>query len=221
MKKTLTVVAFGDSITEATTGIPNENKRWLNILDKELKNVFPGFSFKLVNSGVGGNSDREKMLRFEKDVLAYDPDVLLLEFGGNNTGFRNPGRLISPEETMKYLEQIKNKISAKTKIIVITFPYVIENLHACYVCGEDTDAYFKYFGEFGGTDGAIELYREKCRKFAAKYDLPVVNFNVIMREDANPDRFTLQDGVHLTEEGNQLLAELVLDAMKDLRLKNR
>ena len=220
MKKELTIVGFGDSITEAITGIPNKNKRWLNILKKQLDTVHPDISFNIINSGVGGNSDQEKMLRFEKDVLAHNPDFLLLEFGGNNNDFRSPERLVSTEQTMEYLEKIKTKISSKTKIFIITFPYVIEKLHAPYMCAEKTDIYFEYFNKFGGIDQALELYREKCREFAAKYDFPVINLNIIMRKDANPDRFTLKDGVHLTEEGNQLLAGCVLDLIKRMQLNS-
>jgi len=216
MKKELTIVGFGDSITEAVVGVPDEKKRWLNILNAQLNAMFPDISFNVINSGVGGNSDREKMVRFEKDVLAHEPDFLLLEFGGNNNDFRRPERLVSPEQTMEYLEQIKTRISPKAKIVLITFPYVIEDLHASYACGEKTDIYFEYFNKFGGVEEALELYREKCRKFAAKYDLPIINLNVTMRKGVNLDIFTLNDGVHLTAEGNQLLAKLVFDTIKSI-----
>jgi lysophospholipase L1-like esterase len=96
-KKEVTTVGFGDSITEAIVGMPNKDKRWLNILDEQLNDRFSDISFRIINSGVGGNSDREKMLRFEKDVLAHNPDFLLLEFGGNNNDFHRPERLVSPE----------------------------------------------------------------------------------------------------------------------------
>ena len=46
--------------------------------------------FKVINAGVGGESDREKMRRFESDVLAKAPDILLVQFGGNNAGFISP-----------------------------------------------------------------------------------------------------------------------------------
>jgi lysophospholipase L1-like esterase len=119
---------------------------------------------------------------------------------------------------MEYLEQIKTRISPKTKIILITFPYVIENQHAVYTCGEKTDIYFEYFNEFGGVNGALELYREKCRKFAMKYDFPVINLDIIMGKSMNPDILTMKDGVHLTEEGNRLLAKLVFNTIKSLTL---
>jgi lysophospholipase L1-like esterase len=217
-RKEVTIVGFGDSITEAIVGMPNKGKRWLNILNEQLNDRFPDIYFRTINSGVGGNSDREKMIRFEKDVLTHNPDFLLLEFGGNNNDFQRPERLVSPEQTMEYLEQIKNRISSKTKIILITFPYVIENLHAVYTCVEKTDTYFEYFNEFGGVNGALEFYREKCRKFAQKYDLPVINLDVIMRKIMNPDTLTMKDGVHLTEEGNRLVAKLVFNTIKSLTL---
>ena len=73
------IVAFGDSITEGLAGGITPEQNWLNQLSKKL-----GSGFELVNAGVGGNSSREAMARYERDVLAHDPDIVLLEFGGNN-----------------------------------------------------------------------------------------------------------------------------------------
>ena len=73
------IVAFGDSITEGRAGGITPEQNWLNLLGQKL-----GSDFELFNAGVGGNSAREAMGRFEKDVLSHAPDVVLLEFGGNN-----------------------------------------------------------------------------------------------------------------------------------------
>ena len=76
--KDITIVGFGNSITQAITGMPDKNKRWLNILKEKLSVNFKGHTFTVINSGMGGNSAREAMARFEKDVVAKDPDVVIL-----------------------------------------------------------------------------------------------------------------------------------------------
>lgn len=99
-----TIVGYGNSITEAIVQTPDENKRWLNILKHRLTNIFPKDEFCVINAGVGGNSDREKIARLEKDVLAHNPDFILLEFGGNNSDPNRPERRVSlgkPENVLK------------------------------------------------------------------------------------------------------------------------
>ena len=57
------IVAFGDSITQGYGVDPEQC--WLKYLGKKLGNTFD-----LINAGVGGNSAREAMARYEKDVLS-------------------------------------------------------------------------------------------------------------------------------------------------------
>ena len=99
--KRMTIVAFGDSIT-MDTHVEDETKRWLSVLRDMLSEQYPSINFTLVNSGIGGNSDREKMARYERDVLAHNPDVLLLQFGGNNSGYIEPERAVSTQETRRW-----------------------------------------------------------------------------------------------------------------------
>ncbi|MCP3966958.1 MAG: hypothetical protein GY750_17195 [Lentisphaerae bacterium] len=217
-EKKLIVVGFGDSITEAITQMPDASKRWLNVLENKLNTEYPSWEFEVHNSGFGGHSDREKMQYFDSHVLKHQPDLLFLEFGGNNGKFLNPERYVSPEQTYEYLEQIREEIGRKTRIAIITLPRIIEKHHAAYISeksGKSIEDYFEHYKEYGGSNALIEKYREKCRDFAENYDLPLIDFSEIMSQDQCPERFTLDDGVHLTEDGNELLAELAFGVVKN------
>jgi lysophospholipase L1-like esterase len=208
MGKTVTIVGFGDSITEATTQMPDKNKRWLNVLKSKLEIDFPESVFNVINSGIGGNSAREAMFRFEKDVLAHDPDWVLLEFGGNNNDPKNPDRRVDIDEFLKHLESFRLGISNHTKVIVITFPPIIDEQHIYF--GMD------YFKQFGGLDAAVEPYREATRKFASENDYQLVDLcrEMKLSMESGKNIYTLPDGVHLTKEGNRLLAEVVFDLLR-------
>lgn len=211
-----TIVGYGNSITEATVQTPDENKRWLNILKRRLENAFPEAGFCVINAGVGGNSDREKLARLEKDVLAHKPDFLLLEFGGNNDDPDNPERRVSREEAGKCLETVKKRVSPETRIIVITFPPLIEEQHI--YCGREL------FEQAGGLDAYVEIYREQSRAFARKNHFPLVDFARELKakmEIHGGNTYILPDGVHLTEKGNQELADLVFLTLKEQILKSK
>ena len=62
------IICFGDSLT--TCG--GENGRFSDI----LQDRFPGHLF--LNRGIGGESFVEALVRFETDVLAEQPDIVLL-----------------------------------------------------------------------------------------------------------------------------------------------
>lgn len=94
-KDKMVVVAFGDSITQGVIGVkPEEN--WLRLLGGML-----GDGYALINAGVGGNSAREAMARYDRDVLAKKPDLILIEFGGNNHDPGNQKRRVDDTEFKK------------------------------------------------------------------------------------------------------------------------
>ncbi|MFA5204522.1 MAG: SGNH/GDSL hydrolase family protein [Lentisphaeria bacterium] len=210
LQKPITLVGFGDSITEATNQLPDPDERWLNLLKKDLEAAFPAAAFTVVNAGVGGNSAREAMARFDRDVLAHAPDWLLLEFGGNNDDPGRPERRVAPEEFQTLLEDCRRRLPPQTRIIVITFPPVIDGQHAW---GNS-----EFHRPFGGPDASTERYRQLTRQFAATHRLPLVDLSAELRRriDAagSPAEYIFPDGVHLTAAGNRVLAAMTLAALR-------
>ena len=202
-----TIVGFGDSIAEAAQ-MSDENKRWLNVLKRLLAEAFPEDEFCVINAGVGGNSDREKIARLEKDVLAHNPDYVLLEFGGNNSDPDRPERRVSLREAAECLETVKMSVSAKASLVVITFPPIIDEQHIYYG--------HKFFQD-KGVDADMEQYRELSRDFAKRNHLPLIDFGRKLAAKMQVDGanvYILPDGVHLTEKGNQALANMVFETLK-------
>ena len=189
------IVAFGDSITEGKTGVtPDQN--WLLLLGKKL-----GPRYELINAGVGGNSAREAMARFEKDVLARNPDAVLLEFGGNNNDPRNPDRQVDDAEFKRHLLDFRSRLPEKCKVVMITFPPIIDEQHAWRVLIPD-----------GKVDVQLDPQREIVRGFAAENGWPLLDLYRLMY----PRRYELilPDGVHLNPAGHVFFAEAVYQLLK-------
>jgi lysophospholipase L1-like esterase len=96
-------VAFlGDSITELlvavsdwmetqTDGLPpvgapvrvdrHEHRGWTAILANRMSLAYPERQIHYFNSGIGGNSSRQMLARFDTDVLAHRPQWLMLSAG--------------------------------------------------------------------------------------------------------------------------------------------
>ena len=200
MKKRL--VAFGDSITRGESGgtvLPEQN--WLNVLGKLL-----GDSYEVFNAGVGGNSAREAMARYQNDVLAHNPDVILLEFGGNNNDPNKPERRVDDDEFKQHLADFKAGLPDGCKVLVITFPPIINENHLW-----GAHPFFKETG----VDKSLEGQRDIVRNFAAENGYPLLDLYKILYP--NRYEYLFEDGVHLNPKGQRVFAE---EAFKVIAAQN-
>lgn len=214
-QKHVTIVGFGNSITEAVVGIPDERQRWLSLLKQYLAAAFPQFEFQVINSGIGGNSAREAMTRFGKDVLSHAPDFVILEFGGNNEDLARPERIVRPAEFRELLEKYAAGLPAQTKTIVVTFPPVLDDLHAY---GKNP-AFTEYYRQAGGIDKTVGPYRKLTVQFALEHGFPLYDLHRELLELGRLNgrlTYTLSDGIHLTADGNKVLAGGVFEILKTI-----
>ena len=196
-KRPLRVVAFGDSITEAVIGIRPEES-WLSLLQSDM-----GGGVRFFNAGVGGNSAREAMQRFDRDVLARRPDVVLIEFGGNNHSPRNPERRVNDEEFRGHLEDFSRRLPPGTRVVAVTFPPIKDDWH-----GYGRDPFFK-----NGLDEAMQPQREILRAFAREHGWPIVDLYNVMKD--RRETLLLRDGVHLNPDGQRVFADEVKRVLRD------
>lgn len=99
------VVFFGDSITQGYGVAPEEG--FPGLVAREL-----GLSF--VNAGVPGDTTAAGLLRIERDVLAHQPRLTVVELGGNDFLRRVPR-----EETLQNLDTIVKTLVAQGGMVVI------------------------------------------------------------------------------------------------------
>jgi len=74
------IVSLGDSYT---VGYEVENEETFSqVLEREL--AARGFTVEVLNAGVSGYSTAEQLLYLERELLRYEPDVVLVTFYGND-----------------------------------------------------------------------------------------------------------------------------------------
>lgn len=190
------IVAFGDSITEGKAGGITQEQNWLFLLGKKL-----GPRFELFNAGVGGNSAREAMARYERDVLAYEPDAILLEFGGNNNDPRNPQRHVDDAEFRQHLLDFRSRLPKNCRVVMITFPPIIDEQHA-----------WRTMIPGGKLDDQLQSQRQIVRGFAAENHWPLLDLYRLMWDRRY--ELILPDGVHLNPAGQEFFAEAVYQLIK-------
>ena len=105
------MLVFGDSVS-AAYGIGVE-EGWVKLLETRLSQTHPDFS--VINASVSGETTGGGLVRLPKTLEIHNPDILILELGGND-GLR--GYPISKiENNLK--EMIRSAKSLNTKILLI------------------------------------------------------------------------------------------------------
>jgi lysophospholipase L1-like esterase len=190
-KKEFTIVCFGDSITHG--GYPAE-------LEKIFGNA------RVINAGVGGNTSRQGLARLERDVLSHRPDLVILFFGTNDN--RRDAKVFVPldeyERNLTTIIERCQKIGAK--VVLGTIPPI------------DPVPYFTRhdkakFDADGGLEKLVQDYRNAALKVGAEHKVTIVDLNQLLRTDTS---WRSADGVHPTEEGYKVIAQLFAKTVKPL-----
>lgn len=81
-REAVTIVAMGSSST-AGVGATSVDQNYPSQLEKRLKTRFPGVAFHIINRGMSGAVDSQMLARFEDDIQAAKPDLVLWQVGTN------------------------------------------------------------------------------------------------------------------------------------------
>jgi lysophospholipase L1-like esterase len=80
--RTLTIVAIGSSSTEGI-GASSPGASYPSRLEALLDTRFPGVAIRVLNRGVGGEEEADMLARFDRDVIAEKPDLVLWQVASN------------------------------------------------------------------------------------------------------------------------------------------
>ncbi len=100
-----TIVCFGNSIT-AGYGVSAAESYPVLLAQK--------VNFKVINSGRSGDTSLEGLQRIEQDVFAYNPRIVIVEFGGNDYLHQIPRA-----ETFKNIDQMVEMIQSRGAMVVL------------------------------------------------------------------------------------------------------
>ena len=106
-----TIVAFGDSSTDDLQG-------WFEILRNVLDITVEGADFTFINAGISYNTTSEALRRMNRDVLAHEPDWVIVNLGTFDTirpSFTQNRTLIPLSETWENLSTIEDAIGTVTE----------------------------------------------------------------------------------------------------------
>lgn len=203
-------IAFlGDSITQAGWGQPSG---YVRLVIEGLK--ANGVHAEAVPAGISGHKSDQMLARLEKDVLSKKPQWMTLSCGVNDAW--HGARGVPLDETMaangtfdanvtqrgtykkNITEIIDRTMAADVRPVILTATVIKEELD-------------------GALNQKVAPYNEFLRELSKEKKIPLADLNAMFHEAikaANkPGTNVLTyDGVHMNEEGDQLMAVGVLQA---------
>lgn len=186
----VTISALGDSLTQGWM----VSKGYIDFLKEMLHTKFPQSRFKIINSGIPGDTADSGLYRLKRDVLRYGPDCVFIQYALNDA-FSGFTERHFKSNIQGIIDGIRENGDAD--IVLITSGYIGDN--------ED--------------NRHVEGYYHQLEALGADYGIPVVqaheHWKKKIKEGVILGSLVQYDGVHPTEDGYRLMAEAVMDIFID------
>jgi lysophospholipase L1-like esterase len=100
----LTVVFLGGSLTWGANASDPQKTSYRGLMCDYLRQRYPKAPFRFIDASIGGTGSKLGLFRLRRDVLAYDPDLVFLDFAANDgLEGEDPKSLASYEQLLREL----------------------------------------------------------------------------------------------------------------------
>ena len=196
------IVFAGDSVTDMGSDNPvgeglfeSLGRSYVRVIENMLVAWYPELNIRITNSGISGNTSRDLLERFDRDVVSLKPDYVSICIGINDVWRQFdcpaiPELSVMPEEYERNIEKMILAVKDNVKGIFICSPYYIEPNR------EDT------------MRRRIDEYVEICRALAEKYGCFFVDFQRVYADFCKTHHscYIAWDRVHPNQMGATLMA---------------
>ncbi len=205
-----TIVAFGDS----TTASRGETVVYSRILGDEL--LFDGKKITVLNAGIGGNTTKMAKARFDKDVLAAKPDVVVIQFGINDSAVDVWAKVPATKprvsladyranltSMVQTLKQRGSRVVLMTSNSMTWTPTLLKLYSKPPYLPDDAD----------GMNVVLRDYVQAVREIAKTEGAGLVDVYEAFQESVKkkkPGKGLCLDGMHPGDEGHRIVADLLM-----------
>lgn len=164
------IVFAGDSVTDMGSVQPvgeglfeNMGRGFPRIIENLVYAAYPELTLRFTNSGISGNTSKDLLERFDRDVINLNPQWISICIGINDVWrqFDTPAMLdyaVSPEDYEKNMRAMIESAQKVAKGVIVTTPYYMEPNKADFMRARMQD------------------YVDICERLAGEYGCIFVNF---------------------------------------------
>lgn len=204
----INIVAFGDSVTHGSvaSGEMNYETVYWNRLKNKILNVRNYVPVNTINAGIGGITADKSIERMDSQVLAHNPDLIIVCFGLNDVN----------NDLDVYLSSLKI-IFEKCKLSGAETIFMTPNMLNTYVIEEDTDKVFLEYAKKTAemqNNGRMDKYMSSAVELAEKMGIEVCDCYSKWKELSKTEDTTKLLANHInhpTREMHELFAESLFE----------
>jgi acyl-CoA thioesterase-1 len=178
-----TIVVFGDSLS-AAFGI-NQDQGWVQLLQERLSTRY--YQANVINASISGETTQGGLSRIAHVLDTHDPDIVLLELGGND-GLRGLPLALMKDNLDRIIQTIKSH-NSKILLLGIHLP--------------------PNYGRF-----YTEQFDQTYQELANKHDVPLLPF--LLDGIATNRELMQDDGIHPKANAQKQILENVWPYLKPM-----
>lgn len=184
------IVCIGDSLTYGYR--IKRSEVWTGFAEKKL-------NIKVLNKGISGDSSGGMLTRFYHDVIDNNPSHTLIMGGTNDFIMEVPISIVRSNISAMVHQARAHNIEPIIGIQINLEPEMSEK----YWCG---------ITDFNEVKEKIMEYRKWVYQFTENFKVSLIDFNEIFNQHLTEGNTLAyyQDGLHPTEKGNDLMADIFL-----------
>lgn len=222
-KEKFTIVVYGDSISRGIIFDDEKRKHSLllesftNLVREHLKGV-------VYNAAKFGSTIVEGLQRFQSDVLKRKPDIVLIEFGGNDCDFQwdaiaeNPSGTFHPNtECVTFYELLTGLVKKLNTMdivpVLVTLPPLDAEKYLNWIGRSSEDAknnILKYVGNVSRIYSWHERYNAAILRVAEETTTRLIDIRSAFLQEDDYTKLICDDGIHPNKAGHQIIAEKIL-----------
>jgi len=227
-KNSYTIVAYGDSITKGVV-YDNEKSKYTFLKENFTKIIGNYIKGSVYNEGKFGNTIMRGMSNMYNNVIKKSPDMVLVEFGGNDSDYKwdeiakNPEMEYKPntdiytfrETLLKMIDTLKDHNIIP---VLMTLPPIDHLKYFKWITRQDSFAEQNILHWLGTKDNLFTLhnsYSEMITEVANETNTALIDVRTGFLEYSDYSQFLCKDGIHPNMEGQSLIATVILKFIKE------
>lgn len=219
----VTLAFLGDSVTQGCFEVYKKTEESIEtIFDKEsaystylnniLSTIFPSVPVNIINAGISGDSALHGLERLERDVLNYNPDLVVVCYGLNDVC----GGLDKLETYKNALRNIFIKLKRKKIDVIFMTPNMMNTEISVHI----TDSLIRGIAENTmtfQTSGLFDLYIAEAVKVCEQMDVKVCDcykkWKTLAENGVNTTELLANKINHPNRQMNWLFAFMLFETM--------
>lgn len=228
VKDSYIVVAYGDSITKGII-YDNEKSKYATLKENFTSIIGNKIKGQVYNAGKFGNTILRGASKMYNDVIKKSPDIVLIEFGGNDCDYnwediaKYPDSVYKPntdiltfrETLLTMIETLKNNHILP---VLMTLPPLDPLNYFKWITKEDSFAEKNILHWLGTKDRLFNWhnsYNKIIMEIAKETSTVLIDVRTEFLKCNDYSQLLCKDGIHPNIEGQSLIASVILKFIKE------